>query len=80
MNTSNILNFAEKYNWWTPDKSKLSLESKIEYVLQYGNLDELREAVISLGGTAKIRSVWQAKQPKVRWKKCFDYYLKTHES
>ena len=55
-----MLKYAEKYNWWTPGKKKkdISLEVKIEYLLERGTIDELKQAVKEIGGS-KIYSVWK---------------------
>jgi hypothetical protein len=55
-----MLEYAEKYNWWTPQQQKknLSLESKIEYLLERGTLDELKQAVKEVGGS-KIFNIWK---------------------
>ena len=55
-----MLKYAEKYNWWTEkdEKKNISLESKIEYLLERGTLNELKKALLECGG-AKIFQVWQ---------------------
>ena len=42
-----MLSFAEKYNWWSPKDSKqtLSLAKKIENLLEFGTLDELKKVL-----------------------------------
>lgn len=39
--TPKLLNIAKKYNWWTLDKSNLSEESLVSYILKYGDENEL---------------------------------------
>ncbi len=60
-----MLNTALKYNWWTPDnkKEKISLEARIEYILKYGTLSELKMMIREIG-KAKITEIWR---------KCFEY-------
>ena len=55
-----MLSCAEKYNWWTPQSAKadISIDTKIEYILEHGTLDELRQAVREAGG-ARVYAVWK---------------------
>ena len=54
-----MLSFAEKYNWWSPKDSKetLSLEQKIENLLEFGTLDELKKGIAETGRKAFV-NVW----------------------
>jgi len=35
------LKFAEKYNWWSDDKEKISLKTKISYIMSKWNIKEV---------------------------------------
>jgi len=69
-----MLEFAEKYNWWTKDKSNISVDSKIEYVLRYGTLEDLKKTVEEVG-SAKIKEVWRKRKPKIHWNNVFRCFL-----
>ena len=34
------LKFAEKYNWWTESKEKISEKTKLSYIMWKGNIHE----------------------------------------
>jgi len=34
-------NIWKKYNWWSKDKENISTDAKIEYILKFGDLDEI---------------------------------------
>ncbi|MEI7511006.1 MAG: hypothetical protein WCJ84_02495 [Candidatus Peregrinibacteria bacterium] len=54
-----MLEYAQKYNWWTPDKSQLSEEALIGYVLEYGTLVELKKTIAQMGKTT-VKKVWES--------------------
>jgi len=35
------LKFAEKYNWWSKDKEKISKKTKLSYIMSKWNIDEI---------------------------------------
>ncbi|MEQ9424778.1 MAG: hypothetical protein RJQ09_10195 [Cyclobacteriaceae bacterium] len=79
-----MLKEAEKYNWWTPatDKGKISIESKILYLLERGSLEELSKAVKQVGGD-KIYNVWKAHlkgKELPKRKLVIEHFVKTHRN
>lgn len=77
-----MLKFAEKYNWWTTDKEKLSLEAKLEYLLERSPLEELVKALQEVGGK-KLFSVWEERVKKKslpKRKKVLEYFVETHKN
>ncbi len=57
-----MLDYTHKYNWWTPAEKKadISLESKIEYCLQYGTLKELKRMIAEVG-TVKVKVILETR-------------------
>lgn len=41
MQKINFKTIWKKYNWWSKDKENISDEAKIEYILKFGDLDEI---------------------------------------
>ena len=79
-----MLKQAEKYNWWTAadKKSGLSLEAKIEYLLERGTLEEIKEALREVGG-AKLFEVWEARlknKALPKRKKVIEYFVTIHKN
>ncbi len=79
-----MLEFAEKYNWWTPQEKKagISLETKLEYVLQRGPLREWREALREVGGR-KLWQVWKEKlshKDLPKRKKALECFAEAHKN
>lgn len=79
-----MLQFAEKYNWWTAkdQKKHLSIEAKLEYLLERAPLDELVKALHEVGG-AKLFEVWESRvknKALPRRKKVIDYFVETHKN
>ena len=80
-----MLKYAEKYNWWTKEdeKKNISPESKIEYLLERGTLDELRKALRECGGE-KIFKVWQerieGKKKLKRRENVIKFFVNAHKN
>ncbi len=77
-----MLEFAEKYNWWTPLKMKknLSKQAKIEYILSYGTVDELKKMVKEVGGK-EVFQVWEKiKSPLKGRQAVVKYFVTAHKN
>ncbi len=81
-----MLNFACKYNWWTniKDKKNISLNSRIEYILEFWNLKELKEACNKVW-INKVKEIYNKKllnNPFFKNKKqtFLNFFFKTNES
>lgn len=79
-----MLQYAEKYNWWTPKRKKgqLSLEAKIESILERGTLEEWIKALHEVGG-AQLFEVWNSRlkaKPLPKRKRVLEYFVETHKN
>jgi len=80
-----MITFAEKYNWWTPVEQKkgISLESKIEAVLEFGSLEEWRQALKEVNGQ-KLFEVWEqridGKKALPKRKLVLKYFVSSHKN
>jgi len=77
-----MLEFAEKYNWWTPQKSSLSVEAKLEYILEKAPLEEILQALQEVGGE-KLFSVWNERvkqKPLPKRKRVVAYFVEAHKN
>ena len=73
-----MLDYALKYNWWTPESAKknISLGARIEYVLKYGRLRELKRMLEEVDRDI-VLEIWDRVKVDrdVKWRHLVDFLV-----